>query len=367
MLPAFVYAQEAPLFRVVYLWDVTYSTHGWAQNGSVPSKKVEFGGQTEVIKPYEPTCNIYGGMVKALISHIEKISNVRTELVIVPFNDEVQEKDIWRAMATPEGKQYLINKIKYYHNAKSTYTNIYAPFMYAKEKVLLPKAKYHSDLIVLTDGGHTGSGVKIKRTGELIPSTETFHNMLRNWCDFAEPNNVNGYYFMVTSAAMMQDARLKDVLKNCTCFKVIPPDEWKADLTPPTTRYSISSDHIIGLKEEMNKPILLNVKIDDLEKRIQGKEKICITTCENPYLTINEVVTLDSTKFDGQVASIEIQPCYHENVRALMPTAGVTSVMLNISPVQESGLNNELLTPNCELRFVNKQQKKITIKLKSQE
>lgn len=364
LMPTLAAAQEAPLYRVVYLWDVTYSTHGGYGGDSLPNKPRKVGNETVNIVHYDQKYDIYDRMVNELIRHINGIENVQTEIVVVPFNEDVLDE--WKAMATQEGKKYLVEKISAYCNKDQTNTNIYAPFVYAKEKLLSPKAIVHSDLIILTDGGHSG-GRKIIKTSQLIPSNDKFHDLLRNWCDFAKPNNVKGYYFLLTDAVTRQDNKLADVLKDHECILMITPEEYqKYGLALRTSRYSIKRDQPLDLKENYNKPVKLTVVLDDSNKKIQGVEKIHVYTSDNPYVSFDKDISIDSTTIAEKSASIEIQLKYNEDLTALqnrMPAT--TSVTLNFEQLNSEGeARNELITHSCELRFINKPQKKLKITLK---
>ena len=78
--------------RMTYLWDVTLSMKGY--NGSP---------------------NIYDKVVTAMIKDIESITNERTEIVVVPFQNS-KYCDVWKEFATPQGKANLKSKIKAYKN-----------------------------------------------------------------------------------------------------------------------------------------------------------------------------------------------------------------------------------------------------------
>ena len=364
LMPICIEAQEAPLNRVVYLWDVTYSTHGGRCGDAFPSKERLVGKQRVTIVEYNPKYDIYDSLVYNLIAHINTIENVQTEVVVVPFNEDVKEH--WKAMATPEGKKYLIEKIENYCNRDQTHTNIYQAFIYAQEKLLVPKAKYHSDLYILTDGGHSG-GKPILSTKKTIPSNDKFHDLLRNWCDFAIPNNVKGYYVLLTDVVTTQDTKLMEVLKDHECIKIITPEEYRANgIAMPATRYSVRREQPISLKEDFNKPIGIDILLEESDKKIQGVEKIHFYASENPYVYIDQEITIDSTTISGKKVSIELLPKYKGTLSELqdkMPKDVNTLVRLNFEQVDAEKSKNELVNSSCDLRFVNKPQKKLKITL----
>jgi len=89
-------AQEAPQYRKVFLWDVTYSTHGGWAGSSYPTITKKVGKDKMEIKQYNKEYDIYDELVKNLIEVINDISNVQTEIIVVPFNDHVI--DSWKAI-----------------------------------------------------------------------------------------------------------------------------------------------------------------------------------------------------------------------------------------------------------------------------
>ena len=76
--------------RQTYLWDVTLSMKGY--NGAP---------------------NIYEKVVDVMVKDIQSITNERTEIVVIPFQD-TKYCDVWRAFATEEGKADIIRHIRSY-------------------------------------------------------------------------------------------------------------------------------------------------------------------------------------------------------------------------------------------------------------
>ena len=204
-----IFAQEAPQHRVVYLWDVTKSMHGYKEPGGT-NKVVTVAQKDMLIEHYHKEYDIYDQVVEALIQYI-KSYDATTEIVVVPFNDEILTDCVWRERATIEGKIRLEAKIRRFFNDKITRTNIHKAFDYANglfDGSKLPKAKKQSELYILTDGEHNAT------------PKEQFYSMLSTWCaDVADKYNVKGYYFLLTDQAI-KDPKLRDVLES-TCIEII--------------------------------------------------------------------------------------------------------------------------------------------------
>ena len=133
--------------RLTYLWDVTLSMKGY--NGSP---------------------NIYDKVVTAMIKDIESVTNERTEIVVVPFQNS-QYCEVWKEYATPQGKANLKSKIKAYKNDNVTNTNISAPLQYAIDEI------FTTDKIdimkLMTDGVDNVDPNRLK-------------HILDNWCRIAK-------------------------------------------------------------------------------------------------------------------------------------------------------------------------------------
>ena len=351
LTPKLVRAQEAPQHRVVYLWDVTNSMHGGYKGGKT-SKTVEVAKKPMEVRQYNHKYDIYDEVVKVLILSIRQQSP-ESEIIVVPFNDKVLRKHIWKAMGTSEGKAFLEKNISEFYNNEETYTNIYAAFDYAKENLFFPKAKYWSDMFVLTDGGHTDQKPP-------IPSLDNFHRMLREWCDFATPNNVKGYYYLLTDYVYKEDPELKKILEESDCitpFTGIP----QGGFTPPTNQFTIKGDQLINIKDQYNQPIRLNVALNNVNHPIQGVEQVRIHAAPNPYLTLDEIVSIDGS------AVVEVTPHYSSplvELQRTMPSENNVAVTLFFEQIKNEKSTNELMNNSCELRYVNKPQKTLSITVK---
>lgn len=108
--------------RLTYLWDVTLSMKGY--NGSH---------------------NIYDKVVSAMIKDIESVTNERTEIVVVPFQN-TKYCEMWKEYATPQGIANLKSKIKAYKNTDITNTNISAPLQYAIDEIFTTDDEEHKKI-----------------------------------------------------------------------------------------------------------------------------------------------------------------------------------------------------------------------------
>ena len=345
------FAQEAPYHRVVYLWDVTYSTHGGYMGGKT-AKHVMVAGEPMKIEQYNSKYDIYDKLVDALIECI-KLQNPESEIIVVPFNDKVLVDSIWRERGTINGKQILEKHIRGFRNQEQVKTNIHDAFEYAKEHLFTPQAKYYSELFIFTDGGHSDNCPP-------IPSRATFHKMLRNWCSFAEPNSVKGYYFLLTDYVYREDPELENILKTSSC--IIPifgiPT---GGFVPPVNQFTIKGDQLINLKDQYNQPVKLSVALNDINRPIQGTEKVHIYATANPYFDVDETVTIDGK------ATIEVTPKPKYELGELqkqLPVDGNYVITLNFEQLKGESPVNELVNRSCELRYVNKRQKTLTITIK---
>lgn len=342
LLSISIIAQDAPRHRVVYLWDVTKSMHGYKEPGGT-NKVVTVAQKDMLVEHYHKGYDIYDQVVEALIQYIKSYGDT-TEIIVVPFNDVVLTDYVWRERATSDGKKRLEERIRSFFNDKITRTNIHNAFKYATglfDGSKLPKAKKESELYILTDGEHNAT------------PKEQFYSMLSTWCtDVADKYNVKGYYFLLTDQAI-KDPKLRDVLEH-TCIEII--DYYKKHF------FSIRGPQYINLKENFGKSILLNIIPQNASFPIVGSEQIRIYASENPYMTFKK-----SPITVGGKEAFEIKPQYKHNLSELqrmMPTDSCAVVTLNFEQTNKVRSNNELINGSIELRFVNKPQKTLTITIK---
>ncbi len=340
LLPIYAEAQDAPQHRVVYLWDVTYSMHGGRMGGKTDTVLL-VGGEKHEIVQYNPNRDIYDATINQLIEDIYRPSiTAMTEIVIVPFNNHVLEKKIMRARGTSEGKKELEKKIRSFCELDQTYTNLYDPFQYAKDKILPAAVKKSSIVKVLTDGNHNVSH----------PSEQDFYNLLRNWCEFAEPLKIQGYYFLLKEQIKPE---LKKILDESPCWEY-------NDNFIIRNSFEIESKSCFNLKEDFNKPIPLYVKPEIVNDSLVGNMEISITMDENPYMSVDTTIVIQESD-----KNISIIPHYKHSLQELqekMPNQGYTSLMLRLEQV-DNKCPNELSTKFLELQYVNKKQIIMTIEI----
>lgn len=353
LTPMLVIAQEAPLHRVVYLWDVTNSMHG-GHLGNVSKKEVPVARKNMQIKDYNKDYDIYDLILETLLQHIEEYDE-NTEIIVIPFDEDINEKkDIWRSTATIEGKTFLKNQIKNYYNPSETYTNIHKALSRAKtffDGSTLPQATESSVLYILTDGDHSG-GKCLTRSKGNIPSNQEFYSLLYTWCDFAEKYNVKGYYFLLTDQAIKNNELRKILESGKSCFEVYNYYEKHF--------FNIRGNQNINIKEDYGKPIRLSIELEDVKKQITEPVQVRVYAEENPYFVLDENITVDGS------ATIEVTPKYRTSLYELqniLPTDTKTEVKIHFDQLDKQA-KNQLRNNSCEWYFINKAQKILEITFK---
>ena len=248
LFPGTLLAQQVKDVRLTYLWDVTLSMKGY--NGSP---------------------DIYEKVVNAMSKDIDAVTNERTEIVVVPFQD-TEKLDEWRYPATPEGKSALIKRIKDYKNDKVTNTNISAPILHSIDKI------FSTDRIdimkLMTDGDDNVDKKKLER-------------VLDSWCKMAKEKDVFGYYIMLTDAARKGEVLIQE--KEICRFETI---------------HGIDIDAIVSLKPQKSvahnlrdgfgNDVVVKFSPNDGAGRIPEGFKVLVRSEDNPYLDVNAVVDLDA-------------------------------------------------------------------------
>ena len=322
-LSAFAQNRIAKDFRQVYLWDVTLSMKGFNNHP-----------------------DIYDKVVDAIVKDIKTISNERTEIVVIPFQDSPY-CEIWQEKATEQGKENLIRKIKSYDNKQVTKTCISAPLKYAIEHI------FSTDRIdvmkLMTDGDDNVNKSELKK-------------ILNNWCAFSQKKDVYGYYILLTDAAK-KDQELMFQLEAICNFEVIDLENQIdklgqiVQLNAPFSESGI----VINVRDEYNKPLKLHFA--SYGNTIPQGYRLHFTTNENPYITINEESEVEE---DG---TFTIHPQFKQSLNQLreqMPEY-VNGLQLDFEPCNKEEATyslTRLLDHSAPLKLYNKPEKAVRISIK---
>ena len=278
--------------RQTYLWDVTLSMKGY--NGAP---------------------NIYDKVVDVMVRDIQSITDERTEIVVVPFQDRAL--DIWREYATPAGKAALIKRIREYKNENITNTNISAPLQYAIDDIF---TKDKIDIMkLMTDGNDNVDPARLRE-------------ILNRWCEMAKRQDVYGYYIILTDAAKSGDVSV--ALKGICNFEEIDASDMLdgiADIRQLNNGWQ--KGVLINIRDEYNKPKRLTFNVYSGDGTIPAGYKIHFKTLPNDYVEIDEVAEMQSDN------SMEIHPRFLKSQQALideLPTEYVYSgIVLEYEPTPE--------------------------------
>lgn len=246
LFPEVLLAQQVKDVRLTYLWDVTLSMKGY--NGSP---------------------DIYEKVVNAMAKDIESVTNDRTEIVVVPFQDSEMLEE-WRYPATSEGKSALIKKIKDYKNDKVTNTNISAPILYSIDKI------FSIDRIDV---------MKLMTDGDDNVDKKKLENVLNSWCEIAQSKDVFGYYIMLTDAARKGEVLIRE--KEICRFETVQGIDIDAiiSLTP---QKSVAHN----LRDGFENDVVVKFTPNDGAGRVPGGFKVLVRSEDNPYVNVDAVVEL---------------------------------------------------------------------------
>lgn len=313
--------------RQTYLWDVTLS-----MKGKVPGAP-----------------DIYDKVVDVMIKDIQSISNERTEIVVIPFQDK--ELDVWRAYATPAGKAAISNRIREYQNDKMTNTNISSPLQYSIDKI------FSTDKIdimkLMTDGNDNVNPAKLRE-------------ILNRWCEMAKSKDVYGYYILLTNAAKNGD--LSIVLKDICNFEEIDASNMLSGIAEiRQLNNSWGKGILINIRDEYNKPKRLAFNVYSGDGTIPAGFKIHFKTLPNDYIEIDEVAELQSDN------SLELHPRFKKSQQALMdelPTQyPYSNIILEYKPTPEMARDQKfaftrVVDNESAILLENKPVKTVTIYVK---
>ena len=311
--------------RRTYLWDVTLSMKGY---GGAP--------------------NIYEAVVDVIVRDIEAITDQRIEIVVVPFQNTAY-CDVWRTMATPQGKKDIISKIRNYNNATVTGTCISAPLEYAINNIFTTD---RIDIMYLmTDGNDNVNPAKLNA-------------IMNRWCQIAEEKDVYGYYILLTDAARNGDLSIK--LKGICRFKEIDANGNLAGINSIAQESARFAEGIfINIRDEYKKPKRLEF-VQYLGTEAPEGFKIHFRTRPNPYVHIDETATMRADN------SVELHPQFlmsQDSLKVLLPELSADSLIwLDYQPTSDMAAGQfaftRLIDSQCQIFLVNKPEKTVRIAIK---
>ena len=179
-----VSAQNFKSEKRIFLWDVTLSTFGYA-------------GAPDIAEEVREN----------LLNAIENIQDENSEIVVIPFQDNVL--DVWEGDATNSSKSKIISNIQTIKEKDLgvTMTNICEAWDTALDYLDNSKRNY---IFLLTDGAQNSNK---------LPKT-CLVEKISNWCEVANDNDGFAYYVMLTAAAKIPE--LEEVINQCNRITVVP-------------------------------------------------------------------------------------------------------------------------------------------------
>lgn len=342
LTPMLVMAQEAPLHRVVYLWDVTYSMHGgWVTTGCTETGKVSIGEKIYPISHYDKEHDIYDKILNALVADISA-QNDRTEIVVVPFGKKVL--CAWKEIATDEGKARMIQNIRDFCNIGDDVgrTGISCAMDYVQSNNMF-SAQIPNTLKILTDGV------------ENVSMSRLYH-ILDGWCNYADNNNIKAYYFILAQEALKVDLRkrLED-----NCITVI---EQLGDVVLAVSKSYISvmpDNFIVKVAEEYDKPFSFRVVFK--EGKAGASCMLRFVSDNNPYFSIDEKIQVSS-----EINEIQLHPNYkmsHSELRQALSSDHPTDLYIHID-IEGDDEEFDLQNKSCKITMINKMMKSLKITVK---
>lgn len=327
LLSPWLYAQgQFKDVRQTYLWDVTLSMKGY--NGAP---------------------DIYDEVAEVMVRDIESVTNERTEIVVIPFQD-TKYCEVWREFATPEGKEAIIRKIRSYKNGKVTNTNISAPLQYAIDEVFTPDKM---DIMkLMTDGNDNVDPARLRE-------------LLSRWCDMAKEKDAYGYYILLTDAA--RDGDLSLVLKGICNFEEVDVSgmlDGIADIRQVNS--TLKKGILINVRNEYGKPKRLTFTIYSGDGDIPAGFKIRYKTLPNDYVEVDEVAVMNADN------SLEIHPRFkkpQEELIETLPTSyPYSDIVLQYEPTPDMAEGQfaftHIVDKECAIMLENKPVKTVNIYVK---
>lgn len=297
--------------RVTYLWDVTLSMKG-----------------------YNGADDIYDRVLNDLIADIMAIEDESTEIVVIPF--QVDVCNVFRAYATQEGKNELVNQLRSYNNTDITNTDIAKPLKYVMDHIFT--ADRIDYLMLLTDG--------------TMQNMKPLYDLLNNeWDKSTRNKDVYSFYVMLTDKAI--DGELAHIINEKENMDVVLPSEncFPAFISP-------KSSVRINVRDEFDqKSFAMSFKVKRPKNIPQGY-KIRLFTKANDYLNVN-----CELEFAAEVnVPVEYKMCLADLANAL-PVNSPEEIDVFIEAVYKDS-SVRWVASSFKLRLVNKPEKSMRFYVK---
>jgi len=258
--------------RRIFLWDVTLSTFG-------------FGGSP----------NIGNEVQRNLIQAVENISDPQTEIIVIPFQDNILY--VWENQATPEGKKELLKKISSIKekDLEVTRTNICSAW---EEALILISPKKRNYIFLLTDG----------KQNSQKNNPDCLYENISAWCNLAKRNDAFGFYVMLTDEA--RDPKLEEIINKCNRMEIVTGTDINVtELRPITTEINLNIPD-----KEFEKEVLFE---SNYIERLPENFQIELSLNENSFIKLkNNNVKLDK---NGNCRIEFIPQSTYENLRDHLP------------------------------------------------
>lgn len=332
VLPCFAQMPDAGIDRRIYLWDVTMSMQGYDSNAP---------------KNYNADIDVWDKVVAFLKKDIGNITDASTELILLPFQEEIL--DCWTVRATAEGKAELIRRIdeskRRFKNI--TNTNIAYPFSEVKEKYIDPK--FNNLLILLTDGQHS----------ERFGGKAVWLELLSSWQAYARDTNAYLIYFMVTEAA--NDKDIVDAVDNKDCSELVSA----TGIIPEFIDLYPAKTVNFNIKDDFEKGVY--IQFDNSKRAVPLADGIKIAVKSSPEARIS-IDNLEAVIENGKI-NFRL-PYSVEELKEILNEEELVNVPLTLELLNQDEIQNNcgqkifLKRNTVSLVLINKIEKVLNIRIK---
>lgn len=299
--------------RFTYLWDVTLSMKGY--NGSP---------------------DIYDRVMESMIKDINKLSNERTEIIVIPFQDRAY-CEIWKSNATNEGKEKLIHLIRDYKNDQVTSTNLALPLEYAIQHIFTSDKM---DILKMMTDGKTSDSTKKQLT-----------DIIARWCTIALEKDVYGYFILLTDEA--KDEEVITSLNDACRFDVLNTPNI-GDIKGIEFPKQIACN----IRDDFDKEIILQMNVMVGERSIPDGYRLHIYAVGNDYVEMDEVVEVKNNR-------IKFTPRFKKSKEQLisdLPIQNNENIVFKLEAADTDQYPMiRLMNDECKLELINKPEKTLRI------
>lgn len=297
----------------------------------------------------ESTPDIFNEVKTKLFEGIEGITNPETEIMVIPFQGTTTyEKFNLPSWTFTISDKKIINELKKTINSYNlktvpgNNTDIYSAIVKGQEVINTERKNY---IYLLTDGKQSSKGGSVKF------DNKDRLDLLNDWCNWAEPRDVNLFYVMLTEASK-DDKLIEIVKKQCNIHITTGTDMNFGEISPTSEKL------MINLHDEPTN-LIIDLSANNWSY-ISNEAALKVSLDSNNLFKFKEPIS----KISDKKLSLELEIVDNQNFNSLREN-NPQEISINLSITSDKD-NLKVINPNLKLIVKNKKEKKLILEFENE-